>query len=106
MELLLKRKFKAENYTIGDLYVDGRFFCHTIEDKVRPLPARCPDTPMGRACKCKEKEYARTAIPAGTYRITIQRIRRFARFRNTPFYRVFPHDDTSGGIFFRISGVN
>lgn len=89
MELLLKRKYKAENYTIGDLYVDGRFFCHTIEDKVRPLPARCPDTPMGQACKCKEKEYARTAIPAGTYRITMERSPRFKRV--LPYLHDVPH---------------
>lgn len=89
MEILLKRKYKAENYTIGDLYVDGRFFCHTIEDKVRPLPARCPDTPMGRTCKCKEKEYARTAIPAGTYRITMERSPRFKRV--LPYLHDVPH---------------
>lgn len=89
MELLLKRKYKAENYTIGDLYVDGRFFCHAIEDKVRPLPARCPDTPLGRTCKCKEKEYARTAIPAGTYRITMERSPRFKRM--LPYLHDVPH---------------
>lgn len=89
MELLLKRKYKAENYTIGDLYVDGRFFCHTIEDKVRPLPARCPEPPMGRTCKCKEKEYARTAIPAGTYRITMERSPRFKRV--LPYLHDVPH---------------
>ena len=45
MKLLLRRKYKAENYTIGDLSIDGRFFCHTVEDKVRELPDRCADTP-------------------------------------------------------------
>lgn len=89
MELLLRRKYKAENYTVGDLYADGRFFCHTIEDKVRLLPARCPDTPMGRTCKCKEKEYARTAIPAGTYRITMERSPRFKQV--LPYLHDVPH---------------
>ncbi|WP_300905653.1 DUF5675 family protein [uncultured Bacteroides sp.] len=79
MKLLLRRKYKAENYTIGDLSVDGRFFCHTIEDTVRELPARCPDTSAGRSCRCREKVYARTAIPAGTYKVTMQYSPRFRR---------------------------
>ncbi|MCM1170329.1 MAG: HU family DNA-binding protein [Bacteroidales bacterium] len=33
-----KRKYKGATYTIGDLFVDGRFFCHTIEDAVHSLP--------------------------------------------------------------------
>ena len=79
MKLLLRRKYKAENYTIGDLSVDGRFFCYTIEDTVRELPARCPDTSAGRSCRCREKVYARTAIPAGTYKVTMQYSPRFRR---------------------------
>ena len=79
MKLLLRRKYKAENYTLGDLSVDGRFFCHTIEDTVRELPARCPDTSAGRSCRCREKVYASTAIPAGTYKVTMQYSPRFRR---------------------------
>lgn len=67
MKLLLKRKFKGETYTIGDLYIDGVWFCNTLEDTVRILPLLCPDTPQGVSCRCKEKVYARTAIPCGTY---------------------------------------
>lgn len=89
MKLLLKRKYKAAAYTIGDLYVDGRFFCHTIEDTVRELPARCPDTPSGRSCRCKEKVYARTAIPAGTYRVTMEHSPRFKRV--LPYLHDVPH---------------
>lgn len=72
MKLFLKRKFKGETYTIGDLYIDGIFFCNTLEDKVRNLPATCPNTPKWVMCKCKEKKYAETAIPAGTYKISMQ----------------------------------
>lgn len=79
MQLLLRRKYKSESYTIGDLLVDGRFFCHTLEDAVRPLPASCPDTAAGRPCRCRGKVYARTAIPAGRYRITLERSPRFGR---------------------------
>ena len=45
MKLTLNRKFKGQTYTIGDLSIDGKFFCNTIEDAVRELPATCPDTP-------------------------------------------------------------
>lgn len=79
MKLLLKRKFKGETYTIGDLFIDGEFFCNTIEDTVRILPLLCHDTPQGVACRCKEKKYAETAIPYGTYKITMQHSPRFKR---------------------------
>jgi hypothetical protein len=79
MKLLLKRKFKGENYSIGDLYIDGQFFCNTIEDRLRPLPETCPDTPKGISCKCREKVYAQTAIPAGTYKITMELSPKFGR---------------------------
>ena len=32
MKLVLNRKFKSTSYTIGDLFIDGKFFCNTIED--------------------------------------------------------------------------
>ena len=54
MKLTLNRKFKGQTYTIGDLSIDGKFFCNTIEDAVRELPATCPDTPRGRSCTCRD----------------------------------------------------
>lgn len=58
MRLTLDRFYKGSNYTIGRLYVDGVYFCDTLEDTVRDLPE-------------EEKIYSQTAIPAGTYRITL-----------------------------------
>lgn len=72
MELKLRRKFKGSDYTIGDLSINGEFFCNTIEDTVRELPEICSDTSRGRSCTCKEKVYAKTAIPAGSYKITLE----------------------------------
>lgn len=89
MELTLVRKFKGPAYTIGDLGINGRFFCNTIEDAVRNLPAECPDTPRGKSCACKEKVYARTAIPAGRYRITLEYSPRFKR--RMPCLHDVPH---------------
>ena len=79
MELLLKRIYKGDKYTIGKLYIDGEWFCDTIEDVVRNLPKDCPYTPKGRNCKCKEKVYGETAIPAGTYKVILSYSNRFKR---------------------------
>lgn len=89
MKLLLKRKFKGDTYTVGDLYIDGVLFCNTIEDKVRILPLLCPDTAQGIGCRCKEKKYAETAIPYGTYKITMQHSPRFKRV--LPYLHDVPH---------------
>lgn len=89
MKLLLKRKYKGDTYTIGDLYIDGVFFCNVIEDKVRNLAETCPNTPKGLACTCKEKVYAETAIPAGTYKVTMEYSPRFKRI--LPYIHNVPH---------------
>lgn len=89
MKLLLKRKYKGEKYTIGDLYIDGVFFCNTIEDPVRNLALSCPNTPKYLGCKCKEKVYAQTAISAGTYKVTLGESPRFKR--TLPILHDVPH---------------
>lgn len=70
-KLLLKRIALKDTYTIGRLYVNGEYFCDTIEDTVRDLPEKCPDTPRGANCTCRGKVYAKTAIPADTYRVIV-----------------------------------
>lgn len=79
MELRLDRTFRTNKYTIGELYVDGKYLCDTLEDVVRPLPETCPNTPKGIACKCKEKVYGKTAVPAGTYEVKLSYSSRFKR---------------------------
>lgn len=89
MKITLKRKFLGPSYTIGDLFIDGHFFCHTIEDKVRDLPAKCTRAPVGLNCTCKEKVYAQTAIPTGTYKVTMEYSPKFKRF--LPLLHNVPH---------------
>lgn len=89
MKLTLRRKFKGTTYTIGDLYINGVFFCNTIEDKVRDLPAICPDTPKWISCRCKEKIYAQTAIPTGTYKVTLEKSPKFKKI--LPYLHNVPH---------------
>lgn len=64
MQLELRRIFKAEEYTIGRLYIDGNYFCDTLEDA-----ARAPGVKIA----------GKTAIPAGTYKIILNYSHRFKR---------------------------
>ena len=54
MQVTIKRTFKGPEYTIGKLYIDGAYFCDTLEDTVRPDGV---------------KIYGKTAIPAGDYKV-------------------------------------
>ena len=37
MKLKLERKYFKDTYTIGNLYIDGKYFCDTLEDKNRDV---------------------------------------------------------------------
>lgn len=67
MELLLKRIARRDTYTIGHLYIDGKYFCDTIEDKDRGLKQNMQPSVI-RAMKRKGV----TAIPTGRYRVTLE----------------------------------
>lgn len=62
MKLLLKRIAKMEKYTIGKLYIDGKYFSDTLEDTDRNLT-----NTMSKDEIVKVKVYGKTAIPTGTY---------------------------------------
>lgn len=66
MKIRVDRRYKKETYTIGNLYVDGVWFCNTIEDKDRGLNQMDPLSTIKA-----RKVYAETAIPSGRYRITL-----------------------------------
>ena len=89
MNLTLNRIFRGPDYTIGKLYIYGHYFCDTLEDPVLTLPASFPNTSEGILCACPEKVYARTAIPAGTYKVTMQFSPRFKRV--LPLLHDVPH---------------
>ena len=67
MELLLKRIARRETYTIGHMYVDGEYYCDTLEDTDRGLRQDMA-VPVLRAMKRK----GITAIPTGRYRVTLE----------------------------------
>lgn len=66
MRLTLNRMYLKDDYTIGVLNVDGKYFCETLEDKVRDVNRN------GRFDGGEQKVYGRTAIPYGTYRVTLK----------------------------------
>lgn len=66
MKITIERKWKKENYTIGRLYIDGKLFCNTLEDKDRGLNQK-----MTLKDIIKKKIYGKTAIPTGTYNLTL-----------------------------------
>lgn len=78
MEIEVKRIFKKEEYTIGRMYLNGKYFCDTLEDKVRKLT------------KASDKVYGRTAIPEGVYEVVITWSQKFKRnlplLLNVPYY--------------------
>ena len=66
MELIVDRKWKKQSYTISNLTIDGKWFCNILEDTDRGL-----DSSMSLD-KIKElKKPSITAIPRGTYEITL-----------------------------------
>lgn len=88
---VIRHAFKP-TYTIGKLYIDGKYFCDTLEDVVRKGP----------------KVMHETAIPAGTYEVILNMSPRFKkvlpRLLNVPgFDGILIHagntsKDTSGCI--------
>lgn len=62
MLITIKRLYKTENSTIGELLIDGVWECFTLEDTER-----------------KVKIKGETAIPKGTYKVIINQSNRFKR---------------------------
>lgn len=75
MKLVLKRIAKLDKYTIGKLYIDGKYFCDVLEDPDRGLSSNMP---LDEIKKIKVK--GETAIPIGTYKINMNIIS--SKFKN------------------------
>lgn len=101
MRLVLLRNVFTDKSTIGDLLIDGNFFCYTLEDVVR-LP--------------NQKIYGKTAISTGKYEVVLSMSNRFKKLLpellNVPnFTGVRMHggntsDDTEGCIVLAKTIVN
>jgi len=64
MNLLLKRRARKPKYTIGSLYIDGSYFCDTLEDADRGLRHSMSDAEIKSV-----KVAGETAIPTGKYKV-------------------------------------
>lgn len=73
MTLTLKRTWKKQNYTIGELFADGKYLCNTLEDTDRGL-----NNNMSENTIHSKKIYGNTAIPTGTYKIQMSYSSKFA----------------------------
>lgn len=80
MKLLLKRIARKEKYTIGDLYVDGKWFSNTLEDRDRGLTKSMSPQEI-KSIKIKNE----TAIPMGTYKVNLDIVS--PKFSKYQFYK-------------------
>lgn len=71
LELKIKRYIYNDSETtggeannIGDFFIDGKFFCYSLEDQIR---------------YSDKKVYGKTAIPDGRYKVILNRSNRFKR---------------------------
>jgi len=83
MILLLKRRYLADDYTIGSLFINGVYLCDTIEDKVRDVNQ---DGEFGEG---EEKVFGETAIPYGRYHVELSMSPKFKR--ELPMILDVPH---------------
>lgn len=77
MEIKIIRKYKKAKYTIGIVYVNGEYFCNSLEDVDRGLSSDMSVDDILKVKKPKE-----TAIPCGRYRITLSYS---PKFHNKPY---------------------
>lgn len=77
LNLRVERLWLNEDYTIGRMFIDDKYFCNTLEDKVRDLT--------------KEKKVPEhTAIPYGKYKVVITYSAKFKKdlplLLNVPYF--------------------
>lgn len=78
--VVIERIAKKPTYTIGKMYIDGEYFCDTLEDTDRGL-----NNMMLVEQILKKKVHGQTAIPTGLYKVRTDVIS--PRFSKNPFYK-------------------
>lgn len=74
MEIIVDRKWKKPTYTISNLTINGEWFCNVIEDTDRNLDSSMSSSYIKKikdVNKNGKNDDAITAIPRGTYKVTI-----------------------------------
>lgn len=67
LAIRVTRFARRDTYTIGHLSIFGEVFSDTLEDRDRGLTQSMPKTEI-----TAKKVYGRTAIPTGTYKVSVQ----------------------------------
>ena len=95
MKIEVRRIWKKPAYTIGRMSIDGKYFCDTLEDTDRGL------TKMMSIAQIRHvKVQGKTAIPAGSYSVTLKIVSpKFSNFFRYPWARM------TGGFLPRLCGV-
>lgn len=75
MELEVRRKQLTDKSTIGELWINGSFYCYTLEDVDRGLIKTQPLTEIAQ-----KKLFGVTAIPLGKYDIAMTYSNRFKQY--------------------------
>lgn len=70
----IERRWKKDRYTVGRLYVDGEYWCNSLEDKDRDLHSG-----MSVVTIKSKKVYGETAIPRGQYEVRLSYSAKFAK---------------------------
>ena len=94
MELTLKRIHFNEDSTVGQLYINGKLYCYTLEDTDRGLTQSMTLSQIE-----KLKIHSKTAIPYGKYSVGITFSNRFQK----PMPQIF---DVNGYAGIRIHPGN
>ena len=79
MKLKVERRWKKATYTIGRFYIDGVYYCNTLEDRDRGLK----QTDSLTYIKAR-KVAGETAIPTGTYIVSMSTTS--PKYAGVPFY--------------------
>ena len=66
MRIIIDRKYKKGTYTIGNLSIDGKWECNSLEDKDRGLKQSMTLQQIREL-----KVYGETAIPTGEYEVRL-----------------------------------
>ena len=94
MEIKVKRITPIDYpYTIGKMYIDGDYFCDTLEDTDRGLSQDMSEEEIK-----SKKVYGQTAIPTGRYKILMNVVS--PKFSKKQFYM-----DVCQGRVPRLEGV-
>jgi hypothetical protein len=93
MKLRLERRWPKATYTIGRLYVDGVYFCNTLEDKDRGLKQT-----DSKSVIASKKIFGETAIPKGEYSVVLNVLS--PKYAGVSWYK-----QTTGGYMPRLLSV-